>query len=108
MPQSHTNLTTGHVLRLLWHLPNFVKLYWRLFKDARVPLRAKAVLVAAILYLLTPLDFLPDFPLLLLGRIDDLVVLIFGARWFISLCPPDVVQEHVREISGKWKVKSGK
>lgn len=98
-PSRQTNLTTSQVFRLLWHLPNFVKLYWRLFKDARVPLRAKAVLVAAVLYLLAPLDFLPDFPLLLLGRIDDLVVLILGARWFISLCPPDVVQEHVKKIS---------
>jgi len=35
------------VLRLLWHLPNFAKLYWRLFTDRRVPLRAKAVLVTA-------------------------------------------------------------
>jgi uncharacterized membrane protein YkvA (DUF1232 family) len=101
MTQPQTNLTTWQVFRLLWHLPNFMKLYWRLFKDARVPLRAKIVLFAAVLYLISPFDLLPDFLLPFLGRLDDLAVLIIGARWFISLCPPDVVQEHVREISGK-------
>ncbi len=94
-----TSLTTWQVLRLLWHLPNFVKLYWRLFKDRRVPLRAKAVLIAAVLYVIAPFDLLPDFVSPLLGRLDDLAVLIFAARWFIALCPPDVVQEQVKKIS---------
>jgi uncharacterized membrane protein YkvA (DUF1232 family) len=101
MTQPQTNLTTWQVFRLLRHLPNFMKLYWRLFKDARVPLRAKIILLAAVLYLVSPFDLLPDFFLPFLGRLDDLAILIIGARWFISLCPPDVVQEHVKEISGK-------
>jgi uncharacterized membrane protein YkvA (DUF1232 family) len=66
-----------------------------------VPLRAKIILLAAVFYLVSPFDLLPDFLLPLLGRIDDLVVLIIGARWFISLCPPDVVQEHVKKISNE-------
>jgi uncharacterized membrane protein YkvA (DUF1232 family) len=101
MPTPPAGLTTWQVLRLLWHLPNFAKLYWRLFKDWRVPLRAKAVLVAAALYILSPFDFLPDFVSPFVGRLDDLVVFLLAARWFISLCPPDVVQERVREISNE-------
>jgi len=66
-------------------------------------LRAKAVLVAAVGYLISPFDLVPDFFLPLLGRVDDLAVLIVGARWFISLCPPDVVQEHVKRISNEQK-----
>ncbi|MBI3801660.1 MAG: DUF1232 domain-containing protein [Deltaproteobacteria bacterium] len=99
MTRTPTNLTTWQVLRLLWHLPNFFKLYWRLFTDRRVPLRAKAILVAAVLYVLDPIDLLPDFLFPFFGMLDDLAVCIFAARWFISLCPPDVVQEQVREIS---------
>ena len=106
MMQPQTNLTPWHMFRFLWHLPSFLKLYWRLFKDPRVSLRAKAILVAAVLYLLSPVDLLPDFLLPLLGRLDDLAILIVGARWFISLCPPDVVQEHVRAISEERKVES--
>jgi uncharacterized membrane protein YkvA (DUF1232 family) len=92
-------LTTWQLLRLLRHLPNFAKLYWRLFTDRRVPLRAKAVLIAAILYILHPVDLLPDLLFPFLGVLDDLTILLLAARWFIALCPPDVVQERVREIS---------
>jgi len=101
MASPPTDLTAWQILRLLRHLPNFFKLYWRLFNDPRVPWRAKAILVAAVLYLISPFDLLPDFLLPLLGRLDDLAILLVGARWFISLCPPDVVQEHVKKISGK-------
>src|SRR5713226_6121173 len=101
MTKPSTSLTTWQVLRLLWHLPNFAKLYWRLFKDRRVPLRAKAVLVAAALYVLDPVDFLPELLFPFIGMLDDLVVIVLAARWFISLCPPDVVQERVRELSNE-------
>ncbi len=101
MPTPPAGLTTWQILRLLWHLPDFAKLYWRLFTDRRVPLRAKAVLIAAVLYILDPLDFLPELLFPVLGTLDDLAVFILAARWFISLCPPDVVQERVREIGEK-------
>ncbi len=103
MASPPSSLTTWQVFRLIWHLPNFVKLYWRLFKDRRVPLRAKAVLVAAVLYVLDPVDFLPDFLFPFIGTLDDLAVVVLAARWFISLCPPDVVQERVRELSNERK-----
>ncbi len=100
------NLTPWQIFRFVRHLPSFLKLYWRLFTDRRVPLRAKAVLAAAVFYLVSPFDLVPDFFLPLLGRIDDLAVLIAGARWFISLCPPDVVQEHVTKISNEQKASA--
>jgi len=101
MPTPTESLSTWQLVRLVWHLPNFVKLYWRLFKDRRVPLRAKAVLVAAALYVLSPVDFIPILLNPLFGALDDLGIILLAARWFISLCPPDVVQERVREISEK-------
>jgi uncharacterized membrane protein YkvA (DUF1232 family) len=85
-------------LRLLWHLPNFVRLYWRLYRDPRVPLAAKAGLTAAVLYLVSPIDLLPDYWLPLLGFADDAGVLWIASRWFIAACPPAVVTEHVRRI----------
>ena len=101
MTKPPTGLTNWQVLRMLWHLPNFVKLYWRLFTDRRVPLRAKAILVGAALYVLDPIDFLPDLLFPFFGMLDDLAVVLLAARWFISLGPPDVVQEQVRKISAK-------
>jgi uncharacterized membrane protein YkvA (DUF1232 family) len=106
MDTPSTGLSTWQLLRLVRHLPNFVKLYWRLFKDHRVPLRAKAILIAAALYVLSPLDVIPLIFSPLFGALDDLGVIFLAARWFLSLCPPDVVEERVREISGELRVKS--
>jgi len=85
-------------LRFLLHLPNFVKLYWRLFHDPRVPLFPKALVVVAILYALSPLDLLPDWSIPFVGQLDDIAVLILAFRAFIPLCPRAVVQEHVQLI----------
>ncbi|MBM4256840.1 MAG: DUF1232 domain-containing protein [Deltaproteobacteria bacterium] len=103
MEMPPTNLSPWQIIRLLRHFPNFIKLYWRLFKDRRVPLRAKAILVAAAFYVVSPLDFIPELLNPLFGVADDLGVILVAARWFISLCPPDVVEEQVKEISETMK-----
>ena len=86
------------VARFLSHLPNLVRLHWRLFCDRRVSLPTKALLVAGVVYFIMPLDLIPDFPLLGLGWLDDIVVLTLTAQAFMRLCSPRVVQEHVRLI----------
>ena len=103
---------TFRFLRFLYHLPSFVKLTWRLFWDARVPIYQKAVLIifevlaiafAVGYFLFLRLDFLPDiFPIL--GYADDLIIGIFlilvpGAWLFIKFVPEHIVQEHVDRIS---------
>ena len=85
-----------NTLRLIAHLPNFVKLYWRLFTDKRVSWLPKAVLVAGLLYFIVPVDF--DLVLPVLGYVDDVVV-AGAALWaFVKLCPKRIVQEHVEII----------
>jgi uncharacterized membrane protein YkvA (DUF1232 family) len=84
--------------RFVTHLPNLVRLHWRLLCDRRVSLAAKAVLLAGVAYFVMPLDLIPDYPLIGLGWLDDVVVLTLTAQTFMRLCPPRVVQEHVRLI----------
>ncbi len=91
-------LSPLRILKLVRHLPQFAKLFWRLFRDRRVPFRAKAVLLGAVLYVLLPIDLLPDI-LPFIGVADDITVMLLAGRWFLSLCPVDVVQEHVRLLS---------
>ena len=101
-------------LRFLYHLPNFVRLAWRLFWDSRVPIYRKAILIifevlaiafAIGYFLVLRLDFLPDiFPIL--GYADDLIIGLFlilvpGAWLFIKFAPEHIVQEHVDRISKK-------
>ena len=85
-------------LQFVRHLPGFFRLYWRLLLDARVSIWPKALLVLSLVYLISPVDFIPDF-IPVIGELDDLVVLLGAAKLFIYLCPREVVQEHVRRIA---------
>jgi len=88
------------VLRSLPHLPKLVRLHWRLLRDVRVPLWPKLLLVAALAYVVSPIDLLPDW-LLGLGQVDDLAVVLLAARTFLQGCPPHVVREHVDVLAGR-------
>lgn len=84
--------------RLFYHLPNFLKLFWRLLLDRRVPLWPKLLLSLLLAYLLAPLDLVADF-LPGLGQLDDLIVLFLGLQAFVRLCPREVMREHVEAIA---------
>lgn len=86
-----------------------VKLFWRLFKDRRVPLWVKAIPFISLVYLVVPTDLLPDV-LLGLGQLDDLAVLALGYRLFIGMVPPELVQEHLNDLiaqASQWRVIGG-
>jgi uncharacterized membrane protein YkvA (DUF1232 family) len=91
-------LFTGRFLQVVLHLPSFARLYWRLFRDGRVSILPKIVLVLIVVYVVSPLDIVPDF-IPGIGEMDDVVVALFGLWLFIRLSPPDVVRETVHEIA---------
>ncbi len=72
----------------------------RLLLDERVPLWQKAIPVAAAVYLVSPLDLIPDV-LPVVGQLDDLVVLLGSMRLFRSLVPPALIEEHLAYIDGE-------
>lgn len=82
-------------------LPRYVRLYIRLMKDPRVPLWPKLTMVGAFAYLISPFDFIPDLLLPVIGQVDDLLVLGLMFRYLVRSSPPEVVAEHMAEISGK-------
>lgn len=73
------------------------KLVFQLILDPKVPIYLKAVPFAAIAYLIFPFDFLPDV-IPGLGQLDDIGVLLLGAKLFIELAPQDVVASHLRRV----------
>ena len=83
------------VLRLPWR--RRPALFWRLLRDGRVPLPAKLVLPGVGLYLIMPLDPIPDF-IPVIGYLDDLVVVVLGLWLFLRLCPPEIFREHVEAL----------
>jgi uncharacterized membrane protein YkvA (DUF1232 family) len=93
-------LFTARFTQLLRHLPNFARLYWRLFRDRRVSILAKAFLVLTLVYVISPFDVIPDF-VPVIGEMDDVAILVGGLWSFVRLCPPEVVREKVLEISAR-------
>ena len=81
------------ILRLLM-LTRIPGLVFRLMLDRRVPLRLKLIIPAAVLYLILPIDLLPDiFPIL--GHTDDLIVIILALASFLLMTPRSVLQEYL-------------
>jgi uncharacterized membrane protein YkvA (DUF1232 family) len=58
----------------------------------RTPWYAKACGLVTLLYLLAPIDLIPDF-IPVLGQLDDLALVPFGLWLTIRLIPRDVWQE---------------
>jgi hypothetical protein len=66
------------LLDLMLLLPDAVVFLLRLLRDERVPLGTKAIALASIGYILSPIDLLPEFIFGPLGLVDDLLVLAAG------------------------------
>lgn len=82
------------------------KLVWRLMLDPHVSLGLKMIPPATLLYLLFPIDILPD-PILGLGQLDDIALILLGVKLFIALCPQEIVRQHLREmdsVPGSYRV----
>jgi len=69
----------------------------RLMREPAVPPYLKVVPLAALAYVLSPLDFLPDF-FPIVGQLDDLGIVILGVKGFLRLCPADAVAFHREAI----------
>ena len=77
---------------------------WLAFRHPRTPWYAKAVLVLVLLYLMSPVDLIPDV-IPVLGMLDDLLVLGFGVWLARRLIPADVMADcraRAREAEADW------
>jgi uncharacterized membrane protein YkvA (DUF1232 family) len=77
----------------LLFLPNMVMLLGRLLKDSRVATAEKALFVAAIVYVVSPFDFIPDvFPFI--GQVDDIYLVALTILRLINRTDENVVREN--------------
>ena len=74
------------------------RLALRLARDSRVPMTAKLVLGATLLYLVSPIDVVPDW-LPIAGQADDIAILVAGLNMFIKACPRRLVDEHSGKVT---------
>ena len=80
--------------KVLLQLPSYARLVWGLARDARTPVALKAILVAALAYVIAPIDLIPDV-VPILGAADDLTVLLLVLDLFISNAPAAVREDHM-------------
>ena len=76
-------------------LPNLILLFKDLLKDPRVPRGPKIVLWIGIVWLISPIDLLPEF-LPVIGPLDDAVVAALVLRHLVHRAGAGIVREHWR------------
>ena len=83
-------------------LPFFdkVSLAGALFRDQRIGLAPRVIALGLVLYLAMPLDLIPDF-ILLLGYLDDLLIVGIGALLLLRSIPRHIIEEHVGRYEEK-------
>ncbi|MDX9992896.1 MAG: YkvA family protein [Anaerolineales bacterium] len=74
-----------------------VKLIWRLMADRRVSPYVKLLPIGALIYLISPIDAIMGIPGI--SALDDMGILWLGSYFFIELCPTNIIEEHVRELT---------
>ncbi len=84
-------------LPLATRAPVYGRLFWALMLDDRTPRPRKAMLAAALGYLVVGRDVVPD-DLPLVGGLDDLVVVVLAVDLFLDGVPSAVLDEKLDEL----------
>jgi uncharacterized membrane protein YkvA (DUF1232 family) len=85
-------LPPGLLRDLAGLLPACVTTARRLRRDPRVPARAKLAVAVAALWVLSPIDLVPEF-LPVVGPLDDVVVVALALRYAARQVPGEVLTE---------------
>jgi uncharacterized membrane protein YkvA (DUF1232 family) len=85
-------LPPGSAKDLTSVLPACVTTIRRLRKDPRVPRSAKLAIAFAGLWVLSPIDLIPDF-LPVIGQLDDVIVVALALRFAARRVPHDAIYE---------------
>jgi uncharacterized membrane protein YkvA (DUF1232 family) len=71
-----------------------ISLAGSLFRDSRVPIAARIIALALVLYIASPIDLLPDF-IPVIGYFDDILIVLVGAGLLLRSIPRYIIEEHV-------------
>ena len=81
----------------LFRLISSIRLVWKLLTDSRVPFWIRIALPLALIYVISPIDILPDF-IPVMGRVDDIIAIVAGIMILLKLAPKKVVNQHKKDI----------
>jgi uncharacterized membrane protein YkvA (DUF1232 family) len=82
----------NRLLQIAREFKTQLSIYDAAIRHPRTPWLARWLLVAAIAYLASPIDLIPDF-IPVLGHLDDLIIIPALAALAVRLIPQDVLAE---------------
>jgi uncharacterized membrane protein YkvA (DUF1232 family) len=94
LPRPQTGLKRS-VLRAIRQIPSYLRLLVGLVGDRRVSKFDRFLVLAAAVYLVSPLDFIPDV-IPFLGEVDDLFLLLTALQRLIANAGRTVLLDHWR------------
>lgn len=97
------NRSPDEQVGMLRSLVERASLTWKLLWDKRVGLLPKVIPLLGVVYLVSPVDLLPELLVGALGPLivlDDVGVAMLVLNLFIQAAPPDIVREYLREMRG--------
>ncbi|MGE5397223.1 MAG: YkvA family protein [Chitinophagales bacterium] len=89
----HSSENGTWIKQVLGLIPNFLRMLYGLLLDRRVSLTEKLLLFGTITYVISPLDFLPDF-IPFAGQVDDMLLVSLVTLRFIHKAGYKAVTEH--------------
>lgn len=92
----------SRAMQVLVEVPKHGKLAYCLLRDDRVPKAPKALLLAALAVIVSPLDLPAWIPLV--GELDMLALAILAVQTFIEACPEDIRREHQAALDARQSV----
>ena len=78
---------------LLLFIPNLMKLLYALLRDPRVSQADKAIVAGVIIYVIVPIDVIPDF-IPFIGQVDDAYLVAISLLRLLNRADRNVILDH--------------
>jgi uncharacterized membrane protein YkvA (DUF1232 family) len=82
------------LMSIVRDVPSYLKLLARLARDPRVSKADKAIVAAVLVYLVSPVDLVPDWVFPVVGQIEDIYLLALALSRLLNNAGMDVLLDH--------------
>lgn len=83
----------GSLLRSIRQIPDYLRLLVGMMRDSRVSAFDRVLVVGAIVYVLSPIDVIPDF-IPFLGQVDDIFIVVVTLTRLFERANREVMLDH--------------
>jgi uncharacterized membrane protein YkvA (DUF1232 family) len=81
-------------------------LAWALLQDRRLPLVARAIIPGLFLYIVLPIDLVPDF-IPVLGQLDDVIIAVVAVGLLLRWTPRAILDDHLARLESQPASRTG-